>query len=82
MDRKIVWVIVDGLGDLPVAALEGRTPLEEAKVGNLDLLCSRGWTGMMDPVDAGVACGSDTAHLSLFGYDPYVYQQRPPCSVP
>jgi 2,3-bisphosphoglycerate-independent phosphoglycerate mutase len=27
----------------------------------------------MDPVEPGLACGSDTAHLSLLGYDPRVY---------
>lgn len=27
----------------------------------------------MDPVEAGIACGSDTAHLSIFGYDPRIY---------
>lgn len=24
----------------------------------------------MDPVEPGLACGSDTAHMSIFGYDP------------
>jgi 2,3-bisphosphoglycerate-independent phosphoglycerate mutase len=32
-----------------------------------------GVTGLMDPVEPGLACGSDTAHLSLLGYDPRVY---------
>ena len=27
----------------------------------------------MDPVQAGLACGSDTSHLSMFGYDPRRY---------
>ena len=32
-----------------------------------------GLTGLMDPVEPGLACGSDTAHLSIFGYDPRRY---------
>ena len=29
-----------------------------------------GLNGQLDPVQPGLACGSDTAHLSIFGYDP------------
>lgn len=36
----------------------------------MDLIAERGVTGLMDPVEPGLACGSDTAHLSLFGYEP------------
>jgi 2,3-bisphosphoglycerate-independent phosphoglycerate mutase len=33
-------------------------------------LTAAGLNGLMDPVEPGLACGSDTAHMSLFGYDP------------
>jgi 2,3-bisphosphoglycerate-independent phosphoglycerate mutase len=32
-----------------------------------------GLTGLMDPVEPGYACGSDTAHMSILGYNPFVY---------
>lgn len=67
---KIVLVIVDGLGDLPIPFKGMRTALQCAATPTLDALCHRGWTGIMDPVEAGLACGSDTAHLSIFGYQP------------
>ena len=38
--------------------------------GALDAVASRGLLGLLDPVQPGKACGSDTAHLSLLGYDP------------
>lgn len=32
---------------------------------------------MMDPVEPGLSCGSDTAHMSIFGYDPFtLYRGR------
>jgi hypothetical protein len=38
-----------------------------------DAIAAAGVSGLMDPVQAGLACGSDTAHLSMFGYDPRQY---------
>lgn len=55
----------------PVAP--GRTPLEAAAAPGLDAVAAAGVAGLMDPVEPGLACGSDTAHLSLLGYDPRVY---------
>jgi hypothetical protein len=47
------------------------TPLQAAApLGALDAVASRGLLGLLDPVQPGKACGSDTAHLSLLGYDP------------
>ena len=38
-----------------------------------DAIAAAGVSGLMDPVQAGLACGSDTAHMSMFGYDPRTY---------
>jgi len=75
--RKGLLVILDGLGDRPVRELGGKTPLEYAETPNMDSLARSGILGQQDPIKPGQPAGSDTAHLSIFGYDPYrVYRGR------
>lgn len=71
--RRVAFVLIDGLGDVSLPRFGYKTPLQVAKVPNLDAIASAGVNGLMDPVEVGLACGSDTAHLSLLGYDPRVY---------
>lgn len=71
--RRVAFILIDGLGDVSIPKFGYRTPLEAANVPNLDAIASAGINGLMDPVEVGLACGSDTAHLSLLGYDPRVY---------
>ncbi|KAF9624778.1 hypothetical protein IFM89_013859 [Coptis chinensis] len=71
--ERVAFVLIDGLGDVSLPRFGYRTPLQVAKTPNLDAIASAGVNGLMDPVEAGLACGSDTAHLSLLGYDPRVY---------
>ena len=73
MTYKCLFVILDGVGDHVVKELGYKTPLESAKKPHLDKLAKKGENGMLYPVDIGISPGSDTAHLSLFGYDPYKY---------
>ncbi len=70
-DSKIVLLVMDGVGGLPV---DGRTELETARTPNLDALAARGVCGVTDPVFMGITPGSGPAHMALFGYDPLKYQ--------
>ncbi|XP_030484027.2 uncharacterized protein LOC115700581 [Cannabis sativa] len=71
--KRVAFVLIDGLGDVSLPRLGLKTPLQAAKIPNLDAIASAGVNGLMDPVEVGLGCGSDTAHLSLLGYDPRVY---------
>lgn len=62
-------VILDGLGDHAYAQLKDRTPLEFASQANISALKKKGEQGLMDPISPGVPPGSDTSHLTMFGYD-------------
>ncbi len=74
--RKILFIIMDGVGDRMSGGL---TPLMAARTPNLSKLVKRGAMGLVDVISPGVIPGSDTAHLSLMGYDPFkTYTGRGP----
>ncbi len=67
---KAIVLIVDGLGDLPVPALGGRTPLEAAETPNLDRLAAAGRYGVIDPVGPGIVPNTDSGSGILLGLYP------------
>jgi 2,3-bisphosphoglycerate-independent phosphoglycerate mutase len=69
MVKRVVLVVCDGLGDRPIKELGDKTPLEAARTPNLDKFAEQSECGMMHTLGRGRTPGSDTAHLSIFGYD-------------
>jgi len=77
--RKILVIIMDGLGDRAVKSLGYKTPLQCANKPNIDWFAANGTSGIMDVIAPGVRPGSDTSHLAILGYDPFeVYTGRGP----
>lgn len=70
---KIVMLVADGLGGLPLTA-GGKTELETAATPNLDRLAAVGTSGSSVPVLPGITPGSGPGHLGLFGYDPLEFK--------
>src|ERR1700746_361845 len=76
---KYAIVIPDGCADEPQDSLAGKTPLQAARVPNMDRIARRGLCGLTNNVPASLTPASDVATLSLFGYDPLVvYTGRAP----
>lgn len=70
---KYVIVLGDGMADEPLEQLDGKTPLEYAKTPVLDSLSKKAELGMVHTIPDGMKPGSDTANLSVIGYDPKKY---------
>ncbi|MBS7614897.1 2,3-bisphosphoglycerate-independent phosphoglycerate mutase [Candidatus Bathyarchaeota archaeon] len=70
---KLIYVVIDGVSDLPVTELDFKTPLEYAETPNMDYLVTKGKLGLMYAVSRGIAPESDVAVISILGYDPFKY---------
>ena len=70
---KYIVVLGDGMADYPIDGLDGKTPLEYADTPVMDDLAQRSEIGQVHTIPAGMSPGSDTANLSVLGYDPKKY---------
>lgn len=70
---KYALIIPDGCADEPQPSLDGRTPLEAARIPNMDEIAKLGIVGATDHVPASMPSGSDVGTMSLFGYDPLTF---------
>ena len=70
---KYVIIIGDGMADIPLKELNGETPLQRAEIPNMDIIASKGVSGMLKTVPNQMLPGSDVANLSIMGYNPSKY---------
>ena len=70
---KYVLILGDGMADRPIPQFDGKTPLEYANTPMLDELAKCAEIGLVSTIPEGMSPGSDTANMSVCGYDPKIY---------
>lgn len=70
---KYLVLVGDGMADRPLKELEGKTPLEVARIPNMDFVAREGRVGNAVTIPESLAPASDVANLALLGYDPVKY---------
>lgn len=70
---KYIVVLGDGMADEPIEKLGGKTPLEYADTPTMDKMSKQSEIGLVHTIPEGMSPGSDTANLSVLGYDPKKY---------
>lgn len=70
---KYIILLADGMGDIPVDELGGKTPLEAANTPNMDAMSKKSECGMVIPCVKGFPVGSEVGNLSMLGNDPNEY---------
>ena len=70
---KYVIVLGDGMADEPIETLGGKTIIEAADTPNMDMISKKAEIGLVHTIPEGMKPGSDTANLSVLGYDPEKY---------
>src|SRR5574344_834902 len=66
---KYIIILGDGMADWPIEEFEGKTVLQNARKPYMDMLASKGRTGLLTTVPAGFHPGSEVANMTVMGYD-------------
>jgi 2,3-bisphosphoglycerate-independent phosphoglycerate mutase len=67
---KYVIILGDGMSDYPIARLGDKTPLQVARKPNMDRIAREGRCGLFKTIEEDMPNGSESANLSVLGYDP------------
>src|SRR5215470_3894347 len=70
---KYLVLVPDGCADEPLPELDGRTPLEAARMPHLARLAATAEVGLAEVIPPGLPPGSDVGNLAILGYDPAEY---------
>lgn len=70
---KYAVILMDGMADEKVEALNNKTPVEYAVTPQIDSLARYSEIGLVKTIPEGCAKGSDTANLAVLGYNPKAY---------
>ena len=70
---KYIIVLGDGMSDYPIPELGGKTPLQAARKPGMDFIAQNGILGLVHTIPDNVSTGSDTANLSVLGFNPEIY---------
>lgn len=71
--KKILYIVLDGLGDRPHPEFENKTPLDLANIPFLNRLAEAGQLGVVYTVGRNISPESDVAVISILGYDAHKY---------
>ncbi len=71
--KKYIVVLGDGMADEPICELDNKTPIEYANTPCLDRISKFSEIGMVHTIPDGMKPGSDTANLSVLGYNPEIF---------
>lgn len=70
---KYIVLVGDGMCDYPLEELGGKTPLEVARIPNMNFIAKEGQVGIATTIPESLSPASDVANLSILGYDPLKY---------
>ncbi len=73
--KKLIYIVLDGAGDDVIDRLGCKTPLEAAKMPNLDKIAENSRLGLLQTISPDIAPESDEAMLAMLGFDPFRFHK-------